>query len=147
MNCNLLDLKCHAKSFAIDWWMGLPLLVQLAIIVGIGFMAWGMIERVIAGVRWVGQIIHRFGGWQGVVGASVAALAIAVSVVIALWPKKGDDFTGEVDGVDAKGPFRFGVERKKRAKKRKPVAGPSEPWLRQPGETAQDWYERTTTSK
>lgn len=144
MNCGLLDLPCHAKSFAIDWWLGLPLLVQIAILVGIGFMAWGMIERVIAGVRWVGEIIHRFGGWKAVVGAAVAALAIVVSIVVALWPKKHDDFTGEVSGVDAKGPFRFGVDRKKvKIKKR----GAAKPWERQPGENAAEWQERLSKTK
>lgn len=133
MNCHLLDLSCHVQSAAWEWWVNIGLLNKFLIVAGIV----GLIVSASMGIL---KLVKQIGGWPGV----VAAVALIVGVVLAILPRKpkGDEFTGEVTGEDAKGPFRFGTDRKKKAKK-----GGVASWARQPGETAEDWRQRTTTSK
>ncbi len=118
MNCSLLDFGCHAKGLAVDWWFGLPWYLQVAIVVGILFMAWGMIERAIAGVRWLVSIIHRFGGWQAVVGAAIGAAVVVLSIVLTVLPRKpkADEPFDDEDPPLTRGPFQFGVDKKTRPK-------------------------------
>lgn len=131
MNCALLDIGCHIQGAAWEWWADIGLLNKLLIVGGIVLV-------IIAGARSLLWLLHRIGGWPAVVGA----VAIIVGVVLALLPRKpkGSDAHESLpdDHPDAKGPFRFGVE-KRRTRPKKPATDSA---LRRPGETVADWWER-----
>lgn len=105
MTCSFFDIVCHGQSLAFGWWAALPWYAKLGIVVGIGFMIWGMVERAIFAVRKVGEWVYRIGGWPAVVGASIVAVTALVSIVVALLPKRRGELPSEnVDGPDADPP-------------------------------------------
>lgn len=133
MNCALLDIGCHIQGAAWEWWADIGLLNKLLIVGGIVLV-------IIAGARSLLWLLHRIGGWPAVVGA----VAIIVGFVLALLPRKpkGSDAHESLpdDHPDAKGPFQFGVERRRAKPRAKKPATDSA--LRRPGETVADWWER-----
>lgn len=112
MTCSLLDIGCHAGQVAFDLWHSLSLPSKALIIIGLLSIA--------GGAMWgAAKALKAFGGWPAVAGAAAVLLGLAIAV----WPKagtskRGDDFTGEVEGEDAKGPFQFGADRTRPKKKR-----------------------------
>ena len=68
------------------------------------------------------SVAKAFGGWQ----AGVAAVGAGALLLAALWPRKGKGKPVETDEI-----FPHPDKPKK------------DPWLRQPGETVADWWERT----
>lgn len=139
MKCALLNIGCHLQSAVWEWWANIGLLNKFLIIAGIV----GIIVSASMGIL---RLVKQIGGWPGV----IAALALILGVVLAVLPKppkKADDFTGEVSGDDAKGPFRFGADRKVRTPRKSKATAASKNWLRRPGETSADWLERTTKTR
>ncbi len=132
--CDLLDVACHIQSAAWEWWAEVTWLNKVLIVLGIV----GLIASACMGIL---RLVKSVAGWPGV----AAALLVLLGLVLAILPKPPKGKPG--DGGDTrskKGPFKFGVERRKAATG-KPLN--ETPWLRQPGETAADWLERTTTAR
>jgi uncharacterized membrane protein len=120
MSCALLDIACHVRGAAWEWWAEIGWLNKLLIVGGLLLIA-------LAATRSLLWLLHKLGGWPAVAGA----IAVIVGLVLAILPRKpkgraADDFTGgEVAGRDAAGPFKFG--RKRRQK---------------PRPTIRDWFPR-----
>lgn len=108
MNCDLLDMACHVQGAAWEWWAQVSWLNKL-LIVG------GLVLIIMAAARTLLWLLHKIGGWPAVLGA----IAMILGLVLAILPqrprrKAPDDFTGDVDGHDAEGPFEFGRKKRKR---------------------------------
>lgn len=133
MNCALLDIGCHIQGAAWEWWTEVSWLNK-ALIVG------GLVLVIMACARTLLRLLHKIGGWPAVLGA----VAMILGLVLALLPRppKGSDAHESLpdDHPDAKGPFRFGVEKRRTKPKAKKPAADSV--LRRPGETVADWWER-----
>lgn len=112
MNCGLIDLPCYLEG----WFWGLVNMVPL--------WAWIALAIVAVGVIW------KFAGWPGLIG-----LAGAVGFILGR-RSMTDDFTGEVEGMDATPPFRR-KPRVSRTAKRTPDS-----LARRPNETAAEWQDR-----
>lgn len=133
MSCKLLDLSCHVQSAAFEWWSDVGLLNKVLIV--------GGVLAVILGVSWsLLALLKRVGGWP----AALGAVAVIVGILLAFLPQKpkGSDAHESLpdDHPDAKGPFQFGVEKRRATPKAKKPAADSV--LRRPGETVGDWWER-----
>lgn len=126
MKCGFFDLVCHAQSAAqgaafqaqlavYEWWASVSWVNKALIIVGLWFLALYLTRGIIS-------IAHRIGGWKAAVGYAVAALGAVVWLFLKFQPKRpkgDDDFTGEVDGEDARRSPRFRVPPLRRKGKRR----------------------------
>jgi hypothetical protein len=111
MSCGLIDVGCHIQSAAYEWWADIGLLNKVLIV--------GGVLALVLGVSWsLLTLVKRLGGWP----AALGAVAVIVGVVLAFLPRKPKGAVTEhfPEGhPDTKGPFEFGVNKTKPAKKKK----------------------------
>lgn len=117
MRCGL-EITCHLMK----WFWALPWWVHWGLLVCLILALWGIGARL-----W--SVAKAFGGWQ----AGVAAIGAASLLLAALWPRRGKPV--DTDEI-------YPHPDKPKAKKK-----PSKPWLRQPGETVSDWWDRMDEDK
>lgn len=138
MKCDLLDIGCHIQGAAWEWWAEVGLLNKLLIVGGLAGIILGSSLGLI-------RVLKAIGGWPAVLGF----VAIVFGLVLAILPRKpkGSDAheTLPDDHPDAKGPFQFGVEKRRAKPKAKKPATDSA--LRRPGETVADWWARLAESE
>jgi hypothetical protein len=110
-------MKCgfEVTCHLMNWFWSLPWWVHWGLLICLVLALWGVLARL-----W--NVAKAFGGWQ----AGVAAVGAGALLLAALWPRKGKDKPVETDEI-----FPHPDKPKK------------DPWLRQPGETVADWWERT----
>ena len=123
MRCGL-DIGCHVLA----WFWSLPWWVHLGLVALVVLALWGVLARV-----W--SFAKGLGGWQ----AAVAAVGAVALILAAVWPKAAHKVATEelFPHPDGEKPRKVRTNRKSKELN-------ATPWLRQPGETAAEWLERTT---
>lgn len=80
MKCGLVDIPCQLWAFVLSWpwWVHAGLFLCLALALwGIGVRLWGFAKGI--------------GGWQ----AALAAVGALGLVLVAVWPRKGNEVATE----------------------------------------------------
>lgn len=116
MKCGFFDIGCHistaVQTAAWEWWSSIGFINKALIVLGLVALILGVLRGFLS-------LVHRLGGWPAVAGVVAAVLGLVLAVLPRKPQGKDAEFNGELEaGPDTRGPFRFGVERKKKKRPR-----------------------------